>query len=873
MSLAAGDRLGPYEIVSPLGQGGMGEVFRARDPRLGRDVAIKILPPRFAADASAVARFEQEARAVAALSHPNIVGIHDVGRADTVAFVVTELLEGETLRDRLAKGRLSVRKAVDIALQIAQGLAAAHAKGIIHRDIKPDNIFITSDGHAKILDFGLAKVDRSMASDDTTVAAQTDPGTVLGTTGYLSPEQAAARPADARSDVFSFGAVLYEMVTGRRAFKGDSTIDTLHAIVHDQPEPIERQTPDAPHELRWLLDKCLAKDPDDRYQSTRDLVVDLKGTARALDSSSKLPVTPAAATAAANKWPIAAAAIAVIAILGAGALWMQRQPGAAPAKSSHADATIERLTTLGTVIDAVVSPDGKYVAYVTSENARQGLWLRQLATASTISLVPPASVGFWGIAFTPDGNSIFYSLFDPAEGKVVRRIPALGGTPRRVLAGADSEPAFSPDGRQFAVIRQDFPAPGQSAVVIADIDGQNVRTLATRTPPEYFAPLFFTAPAWSPDGATIVVPMEHREDGKVVGTLVAYHAADGSDANFPHYEWPSVGHATWSPDGAGLVVAGNGPLWWVSATRQERRRITNDLLDYRKAAITADGQTLVAVLSEAQSSIWVAPIDGKGDPVRVTSGRYDGVSGVAAARGGRIVYRSVESGSANLWVVDEDGNNRRQLTTDGGAGWPTVTPDGESVIYSRQDSGLWQVGMKGDAPHRIVSMDGANFPEVTPDAKSIVFTATPSGVETLFSVPIAGGQPHQLSTLIARRPDVSPDGTRIAAYVRGSHAEATTLGVLPMDGNAPPSMIGDVAPSMTYALVRWTADGKSVLHNSAVADRANIWLQSLGGGAPKQLTRFGDQSIMAFDRSVDGTKLYIARGALTRDAVLITHFR
>jgi Tol biopolymer transport system component len=857
----------------------MGEVFRARDPRLGRDVAIKILPQRFAADATAIARFEQEARAVAALSHPNIVGIHDVGRADSVAFVVTELLEGETLRDRLAHDRLSVRKAVEIALQLAQGLAAAHAKGIVHRDIKPDNIFITGDGHAKILDFGLAKVDRSLASDETTVGSQTDPGTVLGTAGYLSPEQAAARPADARSDVFSFGAVLYEMVTGRRAFKGDSTIDTLHAIVHDQPEPIDRRTPDAPHELRWLLDKCLAKDPDDRYQSTRDLVVDLKGTARSLDSSSKLPVTPTppAATTNHHNRAKAAAVIAVIAVLVVAVIWMRRQPGA-PAETAKAAATIERITTLGTVIDAVVSPDGKYVAYVTSDNARQGLSLRQLATASTIELLPPATVGFWGITFAPDGNSIFYTVFEAGEGKSVFSIPVLGGTSRRILKGADSEAAFAPDGRRFAVVRQDFPAPGESAVVVSDVDGQNVRTLATRKPPEYFAPIFFTAPAWSPDGAMIVVPMERRDAGKTVGTLVAYRATDGSEvSSFPHYEWAGVGHPSWMPDGSGLVVAARedavGPLWWVSSTNREQRRITNDLLDYRKGSLTSDGKTLVAVLAEAQSSIWVAPIDGKVDAVRVTKGRYDGVSGVAAARGGRIVYRSVESGSANIWVVDEDGTNRRQLTTDGGVGWPAVTPDGEAVVYARQDSGLWQVSMKDAAPRAIVSMQGASFPDVTADGKSVVFTAAPSGVETLWSVPIAGGQPHQLSTLAARHPDVSPDGGRIAAYMRGSRSEAMSIGVMPVDGTAPPSMLGDVAPSMAYALVRWTADGKAVLHNSAVRDRANVWMQPLSGGAPKQLTRFGDQAIFAFDRSADGTKLYIARGALMRDAVLIRNFK
>src|SRR5579872_1532691 len=372
MSLIAGQRLGPYEIIAALGEGGMGEVYRARDTRLGRDVAIKILPQRFASDPAAVERFDREARAVAALSHPHIVAIHDIGHDAGVTFAVTELLEGETLRDRLQSGRLPVRKAVDLGGQIAQGLSAAHAKGIIHRDLKPENIFITRDGHAKILDFGLAKVQPVAGEDRTQTAAPTDPGTVLGTTGYLSPEQAQARPIDTRSDTFSFGAVLYEMLAGARAFKGDSTIDTLHSIVHNQPPPIATSAPEVPTELRWILDKCLAKDPDDRYQSTRDLVVDLKNVARTLDSSPALPVTPAAVHAAPKRSRafIAGAAIAALAILfAAGVAWrvsMARRPAdAMPSKLS-----IERVTSLGTVIDAAVSPDGKYVVYATAEDRK-----------------------------------------------------------------------------------------------------------------------------------------------------------------------------------------------------------------------------------------------------------------------------------------------------------------------------------------------------------------------------------------------------------------------------------------------------------------------------------------------------------------------
>src|SRR5581483_2453530 len=617
-TLGQGARLGPYEIAAPIGAGGMGEVYKARDTRLDRLVAIKNLPARTAHDPQAVARFEREARAVAALSHPNILAIHDIGHDGDTVFVVMELLEGKSLRDALP---LPIKKAIDIASQVAAGLAAAHAKGIIHRDLKPENIFLTADGSVKTLDFALAKfTESSDAPIDPNVTrgvANTDAGLVLGTTGYLSPEQAQGHAVDARSDIFSFGAVLYELVTGERAFAGNSTIDTLHKIVNDTPAPVASRVAAAPDELQWVIAKCLAKDPDERYQSTRDLVVDLKKVMRTVETStSSTPVrAPSAATTSSRPKRTAlmtAAAVAVL-VVGGAVAWMSWR-GSRAGESAARPITVERVTTLGTVIDASVSPDGKYVAYATAENGKQGIFLRQLATASTLTLVPPGPIGDWGMAFSPDGNELFYSMYTPDEPlRAIFRISTIGGTPRKVISGTDSRPIPSPDGRHLAWVRGSYPQPTDSALLVADADGSHVRVVATAHAPDVFVPIFFTQPAWSPDGKIIVVPMQHRAN-PAFGTFTAFDAQSGAPAAFPTHRFANVGPAVWTPDGAGLIVIAtptadaqrSAQVWWISAHDDTRRRMTNDLLDYRLVSLTADGKTMVAVGSDSTSSVWTA---------------------------------------------------------------------------------------------------------------------------------------------------------------------------------------------------------------------------------------------------------------------------
>src|SRR5437016_1318871 len=325
MTLAAGTKLGPYEILAPLGAGGMGEVWRARDTRLGREVAIKILPADVASDPGRLKRFEKEARSASALNHPNIVTIYDVGTADSVSWIAMERVEGKTLRELLFGGALPIRKLLPIATQIADGLAKAHEAGIVHRDLKPENVMLTKDGLVKILDFGLAKLTHpELDSGGTNLPTETgtSPGMILGTVGYMSPEQAAGQPLDFRSDQFSFGSILYEMATGKRAFARASAPETMAAIIREEPEPVSAVAPATPVPLRWIAERCLAKDPEDRYASTKDLARDL---ARLRDGVAEVSSSAAAAFAApasrrgVRRWPVAAAAAL---LLGAAGAWL-----------------------------------------------------------------------------------------------------------------------------------------------------------------------------------------------------------------------------------------------------------------------------------------------------------------------------------------------------------------------------------------------------------------------------------------------------------------------------------------------------------------------------------------------------------------------
>jgi serine/threonine protein kinase len=905
MTLAVGTRLGPYEIVGPLGAGGMGEVYKARDTRLDRTVAVKVLPEALAASSPALERFQREARAASALNHPNICTVHDIGEAgDGRRYLVMELLEGETLQQRLTRGPLGVSQLVDMSLALVDALAAAHRAGIVHRDIKPGNIFLTAHG-PKILDFGLAKTTQAVGaagnSDQLTLEADarlTDHGVTVGTVAYMSPEQLRGDPLDARTDLFSLGLVLYEMATGRAAFVGATRAVLAAAILHDTPRPPCQIRRELPERLQDIILTALEKDPDVRCQTAAEVRADLKRLKRQVDAhhaarseppANVLQTEVAASPAAASAHPPSSDAemvaalvrrhrggvaigVAVVALVAAGALYfvMQRRPSR-PAGSSPslADLRVLQLTTSGNASSPAISPDGKYVAYVQgTEDA--SIWIRQTDTSSNVQIVPPQPFAVRpAITVTPDGSFVDFvrvERYDPQSSKsALWRVPFLGGTPKRVLDDIVSPVGWSPDGRRMAFVRGGF---AQTALMLADADGSHERVLtAQRTP----APLLMTmlvfgnplvAPAWSPDGRIIASAVMSDTGGKLAGQIVFTQVADASvQAIASPVGITGIG---WLDD-TSLVLSRRAEagtfnqLWHVTYPRGEVSRLTNDLSSYGGVSLTADRATLVTARTDARTSIWVA--DGGGENGRETVQPFpDEATGYGTAvtwAGERLVYTTKALGLPTIESLLPGRGSAEEVVSRGV--WPSATPDGQTIVFVSTDTAilgsLWAIDTDG---RRKVQIAPGNvlLPVATPN-RSVLFNnpGKSGGRFWLWMASLDGGEPTVVAEINALSPDVSPDGTSVAFVTDDSWIMVCDL----------PACTNRRRLSVS-GKPRWTSDGRAV----AYADQSNLWIQPLGGGSPRQLTHFADGKIIQdFAWSRDGHRLAVARTSVSNDIVLI----
>jgi eukaryotic-like serine/threonine-protein kinase len=822
MTIAAGTQLGPYTVIAPLGAGGMGEVWRALDTRLDREVAIKVLPTAFAQDVDRLKRFEQEARAATALNHPNILTVYDIGTHAGAPFIVAELLEGEELRAQFDHGALPMRKAIDYAQQIATGLAAAHAKGIVHRDLKPENVFITTDGFVKILDFGLAKLrpPEAASNGDSNLPTQrkvTDPGAVMGTASYMSPEQARGQDVDARSDIFSLGVVLYEMIVGRLPFAGVNAIDVMGAILNQEPAPLRQFMPDAPAELQRIVTKALRKDRDERYQHIKDLLLDLRDLKQELEFEAKLKgaeqlveapsdgsVAPLPEGAAVNTRPNEVAqttssaeliltqighhkrgvmlALALLAAVIAGAGWrlysyitqLQSQ-----GRSAGTAARITPFTSFPGIEDhPSFSPDGNQVAFAwggeKSDNA--DIYVKQVGTEAFARLTTNLAVDH-SPSWSPDGRYIAF-VRSTRDGNGLYLMSSLGGTERRItdlpsfaaLAGDLSAPSWSPDGELLAVSCQNSSQEPRSIFLVARETGEKQK-LTSPLPGSHGD----TQPSISPDGKTVAFI---RVSSGILTDVYLTPMAGGEPRRLT-FENANLYHPTWTPDGRNILFGSVVSLWIVPATGGKPERIEAVGQNVIGFAISRQGNRLVWAQGVFDSNIWQIELSGGPTPTvqkqsakaLIASTKAD-ASSQFSPDGQRIVFASGRSGSTEIWVCSSDGQSPIQLTSfnRGVTGSPRWSPDGRQIVFDGRPEGsadIFVINAEGGKPRRLTTESSEDIvPSWSGDGQWIYFCSNRSGSQQLWKMPAAGGQTVQVTKQGGFDNMESPDG-KFLYYAKG----------------------------------------------------------------------------------------------------------
>jgi eukaryotic-like serine/threonine-protein kinase len=880
------EKITNYKIIKKLGEGGMGEVYLAEDERLNRKVALKVLPSEIVKDRKNLNRFFQEARLAANLNHPNICTIYEVGETVETPFLAMELIEGKTLAEKLQDQKPEVEEVLRIVSQIADALDEAHQKGVIHRDIKASNIIINQREQVKVLDFGLAKIITEEVSDQDITRAKTEEGMLVGTVQYMSPEQALGKKLDGRTDLWSLGVLFYEMICGQVPFKAVTHAGVFDEILHKEPGLPSKLNEHITTEFETIILKLLEKDRDLRYQTASDLRADLKRLRRSLGesfASSETVMLPSielrksqAAKTKSKTSRLVLFGIAALLILSGISFAAYKFFLKPSANFSLADANTVRLTNLGKVTDANVSGDGKYVAYVTDEGGRQSLWVKQIANGGNVQIIPFSDVVFQGVRVSPDGNWIYYNVWDKKTVGEIFRVPVLGGIPQKVVRDCMPNLTISPDSKRLVFIRSDDKIKTLILNSIA-VDGTDEKVLYQTSPGSgaIFSPVF------APDGKTFAVTGYFPDsNGEFRPQIVEFSSEGGNYKPIWVGENQNMGFASspiWLPNKSGLLVSlASGEiynqLWAINYADGTRIPVKNDFNSYDSLSITNDGKSVVGVQREFLVSVWTFQINNPNDAKRVTEGKIEGV-GVDWTPDNKLVYSSNVNGSFNIWTMNADGTEKRQITNDSVTNInPCVSADGKTILFFATNKGFRKVGFNGNAPTDFSLQLFNSSGGCMRSENSFLFTDFSDKTHAVSTFNFDSGEKKAILEVDAQQAEISPDGKQLA-YVYWDENERTLKSEiidlqtkLKKSLTFPRTSIRDANTS--HYNFHWSTDSKSIVYVDNQNGVSNLWLYPMNGEKTKQITFFKDNLIQDFSISRDGKQIAVTRGLALSDVVM-----
>jgi len=881
-----GELIGHYRFERSIGSGGMGEVYLATDTRLGRKVAIKKLPAEISDDPSFLRRFRNEALAAANINHPNVATIYSVEEAGSKPFITMEYIDGQTLDRAIPFDGLPLETFSDWFAQLADALAFAHHKGVIHRDVKPGNIMIVSGRIPKILDFGLAQIDRRRFEQSDADIHITTPGQVMGTPSYMSPEQAEGKAVDHRSDIFSFGVVMYEALTGRRPFAGDSHAEIVSNLLKSDPAPLESLRPDVPDPFRRVVERCIRKPKSERYQSMRevaDSLLALRSLARSGRSFESLQrrLFREARSPSARWMPFAIVLVAIVAFAG----WYNFS-GQRSSTIALEDLNFRRLSQSNNVAFAAISPDGRSVAYVTYEdNGDRALWLRRVTDPNAIQIVPPQQLLYWDCPiFSNDGEHIYFITAErSALHGTMYRVPTLGGQPKKIVERVNHLGNLSPDGRRVLFVRYGGPDPNRSVnttdarlMSAGSVDGSDELEHAAVA-----GESVIREPRFASDGRSVFFVKRELDGGIEFWSISMLDTATGKESLIIRqkeriWEMSEVRRTK------SLLMTAIDPgsnrrqLFQVTVPDGKTTRLTNDLNNYIGVSIDREGRNIVTAQRSDESRVWIGNVD---DPASMSPITREPLAHQAVdwTPDGRVVYDVYENNRRSIWIADSDGKNAMQLTpSDSDNSEPRVSGDGRQIVFTSRRAGynqIWRMNIDGSSAVLLADVEGiAQAPRFAADGKTVVFRWFNEGSPPMGQIPIDGGPVAGIDYLpktLAYYWAMSPDGKYVAYTLSGESAESVMVAVRPLNSDAATKLI-DIWPSRIF---KWTPDGNSIVYQERQRGEnlpAKVFLLNPENPDPKLFVSAEPDDVLDLSFSRDGSRFAIVRMKTITDAVMLS---